>query len=219
MIPIILIADNKRNTELYIKSLIKNYNISRFNTTQIYPEKKEISIEQIRSTKKESYIDYPTLRLFAFHDFHTASIPAQNAFLKTLEEQSAKILFILITENEHAILPTVRSRSKVISLIKDKTRHSIPSAIEAVIEEIHRSNSYEFLSLQDIVCSTREESIDLFDSLIDYFRSKLATQGNESVSILKKILLYRSLLQYNNINPQLTVDTLLIFLKKTISMK
>lgn len=219
MIPLILVEKDKKRIESEIESIIKIHNIPQYNITRVFPQKKEISIEQIRLIKKETYINYASLRLFILNEFHTASIEAQNAFLKTLEEQTAKILFILITENEHSILPTILSRAKVFSLTKSGIVYSSTPEIDELIKKIQESESYGFLSQKNIECATREQSIVLLDSLLAYFRLNLAANSTEAVPMLKKILSYRSLLRYNNLQPQIAIDTLLIFLKKTVSMK
>lgn len=44
------------------------------------------------------------------------TIEAQNALLKTLEEPAANSVLILTADNEHSLLPTVRSRLQIINL-------------------------------------------------------------------------------------------------------
>ena len=42
---------------------------------------------------------------------------AANALLKTLEEPPAQVLFLLLTANEGAVLPTIRSRCQTLNLL------------------------------------------------------------------------------------------------------
>ncbi len=42
--------------------------------------------------------------------FHTATIPAQNALLKVLEEPNTGVYFIIVTSNLESIIPTLYSR-------------------------------------------------------------------------------------------------------------
>ncbi|MDB5260238.1 MAG: holB [Candidatus Nomurabacteria bacterium] len=46
--------------------------------------------------------------------FHTASIPAQNAMLKVLEEPRPNVRFILITSNKRNVIDTVLSRTQIV---------------------------------------------------------------------------------------------------------
>lgn len=47
------------------------------------------------------------------------NVNAQNAFLKTLEEPPTKSIFILNTGNPFALLPTIRSRCHIITLLEN----------------------------------------------------------------------------------------------------
>lgn len=49
-------------------------------------------------------------RIFIFHDADRMWGPAQNHFLKTLEEPPGNSVFILVTEFPNLLLPTIRSR-------------------------------------------------------------------------------------------------------------
>jgi len=49
-------------------------------------------------------------RVFIIQEAERMGVPAQNKFLKTLEEPPGNSIFILITENPDQLLPTIRSR-------------------------------------------------------------------------------------------------------------
>lgn len=53
-------------------------------------------------------------RVFIIRDADRMRPPAQNHFLKTLEEPPGNSLFILTTENPQFLLPTIRSRCQVV---------------------------------------------------------------------------------------------------------
>ncbi len=54
-------------------------------------------------------------KLFVLDSFHTATPLVQNKLLKVLEEPPAGVYFLLGAVNEYAVLPTVRSRVKLIA--------------------------------------------------------------------------------------------------------
>lgn len=80
------------------------------------PEKKDISIEQLRELQRElSLRPYEAVRKVCLME------PAErmnrfsaNSFLKTLEEPPGNALLILLTENADMLLPTIRSRCQLI---------------------------------------------------------------------------------------------------------
>ncbi|MDP8245565.1 MAG: DNA polymerase III subunit delta' C-terminal domain-containing protein [Candidatus Hinthialibacter antarcticus] len=55
-------------------------------------------------------------KIFLAHDAHRMTIAAANSLLKLLEEPHARLLFILLSDNESAVLPTIRSRCRRIRL-------------------------------------------------------------------------------------------------------
>ncbi len=50
--------------------------------------------------------------------------PAQNAFLKTLEEPPAGTMLLLLTMNPRKLLPTIRSRCQTLSLLRNRQDYS-----------------------------------------------------------------------------------------------
>lgn len=55
-------------------------------------------------------------KLFMMHDAHRMNLAAANSLLKVLEEPHKRLIFILLTDNLSAILPTIRSRCQRIRL-------------------------------------------------------------------------------------------------------
>jgi DNA polymerase-3 subunit delta' len=82
----------------------------------IYPEKKEITIGQIRETI--NFLRYRPLesqyKVILMKEAEKMNLEAGNALLKSLEEPPAYAIFILITENFSKLLPTVISRSQIV---------------------------------------------------------------------------------------------------------
>jgi len=76
------------------------------------PDKKEISIQQIRELERElRFHSFGGKRKIAVIDpVALMNAAAQNALLKTLEEPPANSLIILIAPNAGGLLPTLRSR-------------------------------------------------------------------------------------------------------------
>jgi DNA polymerase-3 subunit delta' len=79
---------------------------------QPLPEKKEISIQQIRDLERDlNYRSFSGKRKIALIDPATLmNLSAQNALLKTLEEPPENSWIVLLAANSGDLLPTVRSR-------------------------------------------------------------------------------------------------------------
>ena len=67
----------------------------------------------------------------ALVSFHTASVPAQNALLKILEEPKGNVRFILVTTNRSNLIDTILSRVRHISLRNDRAHDDAYSFLQA----------------------------------------------------------------------------------------
>jgi DNA polymerase-3 subunit delta' len=80
-------------------------------------DKPSILIEQIRGLAQALTLSlyYPTgARVVVIDGAHALTTEAQNALLKLIEEPPPSTLFILVTDNVEALLPTVRSRCAAV---------------------------------------------------------------------------------------------------------
>ncbi len=73
------------------------------------------SVEHIRALIDQVRIppQQGRYRVFIIDEVHMLSLSAFNAFLKTLEEPPAHVVFILATTEKHKILPTILSRCQI----------------------------------------------------------------------------------------------------------
>ena len=55
-------------------------------------------------------------KVFVLENFSSATVQAQNKLLKTLEETPPNVYFLLCSEKEDGILPTIKSRCQVLEL-------------------------------------------------------------------------------------------------------
>ena len=82
----------------------------------IRPDGSELKIGQIRELQKQ--IIYEPLeanrKVYILTDVDRMNDPAENAFLKTLEEPPASSVLILLTSNIRVLLPTTRSRCQIL---------------------------------------------------------------------------------------------------------
>jgi DNA polymerase-3 subunit delta' len=79
---------------------------------------KDIRIESVREA-----VQFATLtsgrgrgKVILVYPAETMNAPAANALLKTLEEPSGGLRFVLATEAAHELLPTIRSRCQAVAL-------------------------------------------------------------------------------------------------------
>ena len=85
------------------------------------------SVENIRTLMEQTRIP-PQLgryKVFIIDEVHMLSTAAFNAFLKTLEEPPAHVIFILCTTEKNKVLPTILSRCQIY----DFERMTVPNTI------------------------------------------------------------------------------------------
>lgn len=208
MHPIILTVSDHSDIQPYIQTYAQSHSISPSHIFFIEPEKKQIRIDQIRMIKKHLIHVQSHARLMVINQFHTATKEAQNAFLKTLEEHSSSVHFILVVQNVHTILPTVVSRCRLVQLDKHTDKSSSPDKLP-IGDLFAKKDVLAVLSDKTLSVKTTDQALMIIDSCIAYARSRLITDTGKAAQFLKKALELRSLLIRNNTNPQLSLDMLM----------
>ena len=81
-------------------------------------DKATLGIDPIRELRQDVYIPPNDLsvKVYIIEEAHLMTHQAQNAFLLTLEEPPAYVLFLLLCENPSLLLETVRSRAPVLRM-------------------------------------------------------------------------------------------------------
>lgn len=119
-----------------------------------------ISVDTIEEVNKTAqYRPYESNRRFIiFEDAERIGIPAQNHFLKTLEEPVSETTFILLSSNPGLILPTIRSRCQPIRF--QRLRLETVTQIVMRIREIPKETAYLIALLSQGQVSKSLEIID-----------------------------------------------------------
>lgn len=96
------------------------------------PDKRDISIEQLRTMQRElSLRPYEAPRkVCIIEPAERMSVNAANSLLKTLEEPPGNALIILLTENAGMLLPTIRSRCQLM-----RFSHLSPEHVRTLLEK------------------------------------------------------------------------------------
>ena len=85
------------------------------------------SVENIKSLMEQTRIppQVGRYKVFIIAEVHMLSTAAFNAFLKTLEEPPAHVIFILATTEKHKILPTILSRCQIYDFERMTVQNTI----------------------------------------------------------------------------------------------
>lgn len=219
MIPRLVVSRSPQKLDAYLEEYKHMHAIPESSLRVLVPAKDELGIEEVRRLKKElPYIsDKPTV--FVLSKFDTASLEAQNALLKTLEEKQTTHHFILLAATEEHILQTVLSRSKVVRLDTGGDVPQVRPELTVLLKNLPKEKNASFLNDPLLASLKKEEAALLIDEILLYYRQKLPILKTAAVEIMKKCVTLKGLILTNNIHVQLAVDNLLIFSWKMVRMK
>ena len=136
------------------------------------------SVENIKSLMDQTRIppQVGKYKVFIIDEVHMLSAAAFNAFLKTLEEPPAHVIFILATTEKHKILPTILSRCQIY----DFERMSVPDIINhlKMVAE-HEGYTYEEEALAIIAEKAdggMRDALSIFDQTASFSQGNVTYQ-------------------------------------------
>ncbi len=122
--------------------------------------------------------------VFIIDEVHMLSAAAFNAFLKTLEEPPAHVIFILATTEKHKILPTILSRCQIY----DFNRIRVEDSVEYL----------KYIASEEGI-SADEESLNLIAQKADGGMRDALSMFDKAVSFCGTALDYRNVAQTLNV--------------------
>lgn len=210
MLPIILETTNEKARIDFIEEFLKEQKIKAYNHFTYEPETKELSIKQIREIIGETTFHSTEPRLFHILKFDTASAEAQNAFLKTLEEHQSNLYYILSVERSSQLLATILSRSRIVKLARQSSKH-LSAELNSLVSDLASGKLPSLFQITNRI--GKADSLEFFESLTSMYREKLGTDKYAS-QVLKVIIKQQNLLKHNHVDTQTAIDATLILIYK-----
>nr|WP_315347167.1 DNA polymerase III subunit gamma/tau [Hoylesella enoeca] len=136
------------------------------------------SVENIKALMDQTRIppQVGKYKVFIIDEVHMLSTAAFNAFLKTLEEPPAHVIFILATTEKHKILPTILSRCQIY----DFERMTVQGIINHLKMVAERENiAYEEEALNVIAEKAdggMRDALSIFDQVASFSQSNITYQ-------------------------------------------
>ena len=172
----------------------------------IRPDGAQLKIDQIREMQQQ--ISYQPLegprKVYIIANSERMNVYTANSLLKTLEEPPAASTIVLLTENVNAILPTIRSRSQILTFYPmpiDELAAALVDRFSTDKEDAHnaailsRGIVGKAITLVEKGISDRQEIPEILEAtdLIAAFR--LAEQFEKDLDSLDELITwYRDLL-------------------------
>ena len=132
------------------------------------------SVENIKQLMEQTRIppQVGRYKVFIIDEVHMLSAAAFNAFLKTLEEPPAHVIFILATTEKHKILPTILSRCQIYDFER--------MTVQDTIEHLKMVATKEGITFDDKALALIAEKADggMRDALSIFDQAASFCQGN-----------------------------------------
>lgn len=132
------------------------------------------SVEHIKTLMEQTRIppQVGKYKVFIIDEVHMLSTAAFNAFLKTLEEPPAHVIFILATTEKHKILPTILSRCQIYDFER--------MTVQSTIDHLKYVASKEGIQYEEEALAVIAEKADggMRDALSIFDQAASFCQGN-----------------------------------------
>ena len=136
------------------------------------------SVENIKALMDQTRIppQVGRYKVFIIDEVHMLSTQAFNAFLKTLEEPPAHVIFILATTEKHKILPTILSRCQIYDFERMTVENTI-AHLKHVAEKEGITYEEEALSMiAEKADGGMRDALSIFDQAASFCQGNITYQ-------------------------------------------
>ena len=136
------------------------------------------SVEHIKTLMEQTRIppQVGKYKVFIIDEVHMLSTAAFNAFLKTLEEPPAHVIFILATTEKHKILPTILSRCQIYDFERMTVRNTI-NHLKSVAEREGITYEEEALAvIAEKADGGMRDALSIFDQAASFCQGNITYQ-------------------------------------------
>lgn len=199
--PVLIIGETK---DIVSQLQLSLEQIGVHKADQILIEEDPLSISTVRQTQRKIALS-PFLsknQAVIFFRADNASIEAQNALLKTLEEPSSSSILVLIAKNILNILPTITSRVEVYYYPVEKTEN-FPE-----VEMLFKGNLGDRLYWIRSQGNKIDDPDQFIDEAIIYTENNLSSSHNK-INLLNRLYKAKRLIK-NNVSLEFALESVII---------
>lgn len=136
------------------------------------------SVEHIKTLMEQTRIP-PQLgkyKVFIIDEVHMLSTAAFNAFLKTLEEPPAHVIFILATTEKHKILPTILSRCQIYDFERMTVQDTIAHLKKVAEKEGYTYEEEALAVIAEKADGGMRDALSVFDQCASFCQGNITYQ-------------------------------------------
>lgn len=136
------------------------------------------SVEHIKTLMEQTRIppQVGKYKVFIIDEVHMLSTAAFNAFLKTLEEPPAHVIFILATTEKHKILPTILSRCQIYDFERMTVRNTIEHLKSVATKEGIQFEEEALAVIAEKADGGMRDALSIFDQTASFCQGNITYQ-------------------------------------------
>jgi len=136
------------------------------------------SVEHIKTLMEQTRIppQVGKYKVFIIDEVHMLSTAAFNAFLKTLEEPPAHVIFILATTEKHKILPTILSRCQIYDFERMTVRNTIDHLKSVADKEGIQYEEQALAVIAEKADGGMRDALSIFDQAASFCQGNITYQ-------------------------------------------
>ena len=136
------------------------------------------SVEHIKTLMEQTRIppQVGKYKVFIIDEVHMLSTAAFNAFLKTLEEPPAHVIFILATTEKHKILPTILSRCQIYDFERMTVRDTIDHLKDVAQKEGITVEDEALAVIAEKADGGMRDALSIFDQAASFCQGNITYQ-------------------------------------------
>ena len=136
------------------------------------------SVEHIKTLMEQTRIppQVGKYKVFIIDEVHMLSTAAFNAFLKTLEEPPAHVIFILATTEKHKILPTILSRCQIYDFERMTVRDTIGHLKKVAEQEGIQYEEQALAVIAEKADGGMRDALSIFDQAVSFCQGNITYQ-------------------------------------------
>ena len=136
------------------------------------------SVEHIKTLMEQTRIppQVGRYKVFIIDEVHMLSTAAFNAFLKTLEEPPAHVIFILATTEKHKILPTILSRCQIYDFERMTVKNTIEHLKHVAQKEGIQYEEEALAVIAEKADGGMRDALSIFDQAVSFCQGNITYQ-------------------------------------------
>jgi DNA polymerase-3 subunit gamma/tau len=136
------------------------------------------SVEHIKTLMEQTRIppQVGKYKVFIIDEVHMLSTAAFNAFLKTLEEPPAHVIFILATTEKHKILPTILSRCQIYDFERMTVQNTIDHLKSVAQKEGIQYEDEALAVIAEKADGGMRDALSIFDQAASFCQGNITYQ-------------------------------------------